>query len=228
VVFAIDRGGIVGADGPTHHGLFDLSYLRSLPNMVVMAPKDENELRRMLRTAVDHDGPIALRYPRGTAIGVAIDGPIAPLKMGRSEILRHGDDVVLMGIGRSVIEAAAAADTLAQQGLEATVVNSRFVKPLDAELLTTLARRIPRIVTVEENVRQGGFGSAVWECLNDAGVHRVAVERVGIADTFVAHGSTDVLRREYGVDADAVVRAALSVCGRADQPAPSHVFRAVS
>ncbi len=168
VVFAIDRGGIVGEDGPTHHGLFDLSYLRCMPNMVVMAPRDEDQLRRMLRTAIDYNGPIALRYPRGAGRGVALTEPVTPIPIGRAEVLEEGDDLMLLGIGAGVAAAEAAAKLLRAEGIRPTVVDARFVKPLDAETLVPLARRLGRVVTIEENVRQGGFGSAVLEMLNDA------------------------------------------------------------
>jgi len=212
VAFAIDRGGIVGEDGPTHQGVFDLSYLRSLPNMTVMAPRDENEMRHMLLTAATHRGPIAVRYPRGTAEGVAMDTSMASLEIGKAEVLESGDDVLLISIGRSVNEALTASAELRAMDIDATVVNCRFVKPLDVELLTDLAEKIPRIVTVEENVLQGGFGSAVWECLNDAGLRGLLIERIGIQDTFVEHGSPTVLRSKYGVDAKAIVQAAVRVC----------------
>jgi 1-deoxy-D-xylulose-5-phosphate synthase len=208
VVFAVDRGGIVGEDGPTHQGLFDLSYLRSLPNMVVMAPKDENELRQMMVTALQHDGPVAFRYPRGTAVGVALESPITALQIGKAEILKEGDDVVILALGRCVSEGLKAHARLAERGVRATVVNCRFVKPIDVDLIADLARRVPRIITVEENVRQGGFGSAVLEALNDQGITHVAVERLGVPDIFVEHGSPDVLRAKYGLDADAIVKAA--------------------
>ena len=212
VVFAIDRGGIVGEDGPTHQGLFDLSYLRSLPNMVVMAPRDENELRHMLKTAVHHSGPIAIRYPRGTAVGVSLEKTLRDLPIGTAEILVEGGDVLILGIGRSVQEALKARAMLKKKGLLATVVDCRFVKPLDTERIISLARRIPRIITVEENVRQGGFGSAVLECLSDAGVMGFAVERIGIRDTFVEHGAPQILRARYGVDATAIAQAAQRLC----------------
>jgi len=212
VAFAIDRGGIVGEDGPTHQGVFDLSYLRSLPNMTVMAPKDENELRRMLLTATTHPGPVAVRYPRGTAEGVEMDESMKPLAIGKADVLETGDDVLIIGIGRSVNDALTASIRLKDMGIEATVVNCRFVKPLDVELLTSLATKIPRIVTVEENVLQGGFGSAVWECLNDHGINGIRLERIGIRDTFVEHGPPSVLRSKYGVDAEEIVQAAERVC----------------
>ena len=208
VVFAVDRGGIVGEDGPTHQGLFDLSYLRSLPNMVVMAPKDENELRQMLATALQHDGPVAIRYPRGTAMGVALESPVAALPVGKAEILKDGDDVAILALGRCVSEGLKAHARLAERGVRATVVNCRFVKPIDVDLIAGVARRVPRIITVEENVRQGGFGSAVLEALNDQGITHVAVERLGVPDIFVEHGSPDVLRAKYGLDADGIVKAA--------------------
>ncbi len=208
VVFAVDRGGIVGEDGATHNGVFDLSYLRSLPNMVVMAPKDENELARMLTTSLAHKGPIAIRYPRGAVEGVKIENRDIPIPMGKGEVLQKGDDILILAIGRSVSEALTACVTLAEKGISATVVNCRFVKPLDSDLIGTLARKIPRIVTVEENVRQGGFGSAVMECLCDQGITGFLLERIGIPDTFVEHGPQKILRSRYGIDASSIVNAA--------------------
>lgn len=207
VVFAVDRGGIVGEDGATHHGAFDFSYLRSLPNMVVMAPKDENELCRMLTTSLAHNGPIAVRYPRGTGEGVKMENQDIPLPIGKGEVLKKGDDVLILAIGRAVSEALSAYSTLIEQGISATVVNCRFVKPLDADLIGALAKEIPRIVTVEENVRQGGFGSAVLECLNDKGITGFLLEYIGIPDTFVEHGPQKVLRSKYGIDALAIIHA---------------------
>jgi len=208
VVFALDRGGIVGEDGPTHQGLFDLSYLRSLPNMVLMAPKDENELRRMLATALAHDGPIAFRYPRGTGTGVEMEEDIRALPMGKGEILRQGQDVLILAIGRSVCDALEAHSELAKEGVAATVVNCRFVKPMDTELICSLAEKIPRIITAEENVCQGGFGSAVLECLCQEDIRNFRMKRVGVADIFVEHGTQDYLRGKYGVDATAITEAA--------------------
>jgi len=208
VVFAVDRGGIVGEDGATHNGIFDLSYFRSLPNMVVMAPKDENELVRMLTTALAHNGPIAVRYPRGTAAGVKMENQDVPIPIGKGEVLKKGDDVLILAIGTSVSEALSAHSTLMEQGISATVVNCRFVKPLDSDLIGSLARKIPRIITVEENVRQGGFGSAVLECLSDQRITGFLLECIGIPDTFVEHGSQNFLRSKYGIDAPAIVNAA--------------------
>jgi 1-deoxy-D-xylulose-5-phosphate synthase len=208
VVFAIDRGGIVGEDGPTHHGLFDLTYLRSLPNMVVMAPKDENELRHMLYTAIDHNGPIALRYPRGTGTGADLEEGFQRLSIGKGEILTEGSDILILAVGRSVQEALTARELLLAQGITSTVVNCRFVKPIDKELISELAERIPRIITVEENVLQGGFGSAVLEALNDFGIGDYYLERLGIPDIFVEHGPQHLLRSKYNLDAPAIVETA--------------------
>ncbi|BBO73563.1 1-deoxy-D-xylulose-5-phosphate synthase 1 [Desulfosarcina widdelii] len=206
VVFALDRGGIVGEDGPTHHGLFDISFLRTIPNMVVMAPKDENELRRMLATAVAHSGPIALRYPRGQAVGVDLDEPIETIPIGSAEVLDRGDDILILAIGSMVSEAQCAAEQLAgSHAVQATVVNARFVKPLDRDLILPLARSIGRVITVEENAVQGGFGSAILELLNDNGICNVKVKRLGIDDVFVEHGPQRALRSKYRMDAAAIV-----------------------
>jgi len=212
VVFAIDRGGVVGEDGATHHGLFDFSYLRSLPNMVVMAPKDENELCRMLVTAISHNGPIAFRYPRGAATGAVVDQEPAPITIGQGEILKNGNDLLVLAIGRSVCDALDAHAILGEKGISATIVNCRFVKPIDSDLICSLAKKIPHIITVEENVLQGGFGSAVLECLCDNGVSGFNIKRIGIDDTFVEHGSQDILRSKYGIDVSAIVDAAVKLC----------------
>ena len=207
VVFAIDRGGIVGEDGSTHHGLFDLSFLRSLPNMVVMAPKDENELCAMLATAIAHPGPVALRYPRGAGWGVNIASEWPLLPIGKAEILKNGNDVLILAIGRTVGEALQAWEILLKEGISATLVNARFVKPLDSDMICSLVKKIPRIVTVEENVLQGGFGSAVLECLSDHAVTGYRLIRLGIPDSFVEHGSQSLLRSKYGIDAQAIAQA---------------------
>jgi 1-deoxy-D-xylulose-5-phosphate synthase len=217
VIFALDRSGLVGEDGPTHHGAFDFCYLRSLPNMVVMAPRDENELRRMLLTALQHDGPIAFRYPRGSAPGVPLTVDLVPVPIGKAKILAEGRDVAILAVGSVVAEALKARALLADQGVRAAVVDARFVKPVDSDLLIDLTRRIPYIVTVEENMRQGGFGSAVLESLNDAGIQDVALERIGIPDVFVEHGPQSMLRAKYGLDAPAIARTALHLL-QANQP----------
>jgi len=211
VVFALDRGGIVGEDGATHNGLFDFSFLRSLPNMVVMAPSNENDLVRMLHTAVAHPGPIALRYPRGAATGCKLDDPALPMTIGKAKVCREGSDLVILAIGRPLNDALEAAALLEKEGLSATVADCRFVKPLDADLIRSLARKIPRIVTVEENVLHGGFGSAVIECLADAGITGTVVKRVGVPDVFVEHGPQALLRSQFGIDPAGIARAARSI-----------------
>jgi 1-deoxy-D-xylulose-5-phosphate synthase len=214
VKFAIDRGGIVGEDGPTHHGLFDFSYLRSLPNMVVMAPMDENELCRMLVTAMEYNsGPIAFRYPRGMGTGVAVDPSPSPLQMGKAEVLTDGSDILLLAVGRSVGEALKAADDLKRTGIGATVVNCRFIKPLDHALICSLVNRIPRVITVEEHVLQGGFGSAVLESLSDNGISGFHLRRLGIRDSFVEHGDQGLLISKYGIDDRAIISAARELTG---------------
>lgn len=215
VVFAVDRGGIVGEDGPTHHGLFDLSYLRAIANMVVMAPMDEHELQRMLLTAVNHPGPVAVRYPRGKVTGENTEKAEKndqPLAIGRAEVLCSGDDILILAIGHSVTDAVKARQMLADKGIFATVVNARFVKPLDTELIGDLIQKIPRVITVEENMLDGGFGSAVLEAMADTGITGFRITRIGIKDTFVTHGPKPVLRKHYEVDADAVFRAAEAMC----------------
>jgi 1-deoxy-D-xylulose-5-phosphate synthase len=214
VVFAIDRGGIVGEDGHTHQGLLYFAYLKSLPGMVIMAPKDENELRRMLKTAIDHHGPIALRYPRGFAEGVPMDDFIEPLPIGKGEVLSEGDDILVLAIGKSVSDAITACDQLRKEGITCTLINARFVKPLDQELITSHAAKTPRIITVEDHMRNGGFGSAVLECLADNGINGSTVVRLGIDDTFVEHGTQAELKEKYGINTDAIVRAAHRLMNR--------------
>ena len=209
VIFALDRAGLVGADGPTHHGVFDLAYLRSIPNMVVMAPKDENELRAMVKTAlVYEEGPIAFRYPRGTGIGVKIAAEPKALPIGKSEIVREGEDVLVLAIGNRVYPALEAAQTLADSGISATVVNARFVKPLDTATILPLAERIGKVITIEDGVVMGGFGSAVLEALAAAGIKDVQVTNLGIPDDFVEHGDVQYLYALCKCDADAIVRTA--------------------
>ncbi len=198
VVFALDRAGLVGDDGPTHHGAFDIAYLRCLPNIVLMAPRDEAMLVRMLRTALLYDdGPIALRYPRGEGVGVPLPATPEPLEIGTGEILRHGEGVALVGYGTGVQKALAAADLLAERGIDATVADARFAKPLDAELLRRLASEHELIVTVEEGVLAGGFGSGVWELLSEHGL-QPNVLRVGLPDRYVTHGAPPLLHEEVG------------------------------
>jgi 1-deoxy-D-xylulose-5-phosphate synthase len=205
VTFAMDRGGIAGGDGPTHHGLFDIAYLRPMPNMVLMAPKDEAELRDMLLTAIEHPGPAALRYPRGNGVGVSINRAPEVLEIGRGEILRDGGDVAIVAYGSMVHPSLKAAERLAGEGIETTVVNARFVKPLDAGLLLALARTRRLIVTVEEAYLAGGFGSAVMELLEENGLQdKVRLVRMGIPDTIVTHGDAKLLLAKYGLDTDGI------------------------
>jgi 1-deoxy-D-xylulose-5-phosphate synthase len=221
-VFALDRGGIVGEDGATHHGVFDYSYLRSLPNMVVMAPKDENELRRMLATAIAHNGPIAMRYPRGTAAGVEMEDEITPIPIGEGEVLTEGKDVLIFAVGKSVCDALEARKRLSDEGISTKVVNCRFVKPLDKDLIISLAQSIPNIITVEENALHAGFGSAILECLMDAGINGVRVKRIGIPDTFIEHGKPALLRARFGIDADAIIEAAKALTDQSSEyPIPN-------
>lgn len=205
VTFALDRAGLVGADGPTHHGVFDFAFLRHLPNMVVMSPKDENELQHMLATALNYPGPVSVRYPRGNGLGVEMDAEFRLLEIGKAETLREGDDVAILAIGNMVAPAMSAAKHLAEDShIEATVVNARFVKPLDFELLEKLARTIGKIVTVEEHALQGGFGSAVLETLHERGLSKALVRCVGLPDKYIEHGSQSSLRHRYGLDAEGI------------------------
>jgi 1-deoxy-D-xylulose-5-phosphate synthase len=204
VTLALDRAGLVGEDGPTHHGVFDIAYLRHLPNMVIMAPKDENELQHMIKTSVEHDGPSAVRYPRGTGQGVPMDQELRALPIGRGELLRDGGDIAIIAIGNMVQPAVEAADRLKQMGIDAAVVNARFAKPLDGELILSVAKRTGRIVTVEEHALQGGFGSAVLECIEDNRLSGVKILRIGLPDRFIEHGAQAFLRQKYGLDAEGI------------------------
>ncbi|MDP2884742.1 MAG: 1-deoxy-D-xylulose-5-phosphate synthase [Ignavibacteria bacterium] len=202
VVFVLDRGGLVGGDGPTHHGALDLSYLRCVQGMVVMAPKDEQELRDMLYTAVEYkDGPIALRYPRGNSLGVDVRPGFRKLEIGRGVTLRGGKNVAILAVGNVVPYALEAAEILAAEGIEAEVVNMRFVKPIDDELIRLLALRIDAIVTVEDNVIQGGFGSGILESISKQGLSNIAVKLHGLPDHFVDHGTPNELYRMLKLDA---------------------------
>jgi 1-deoxy-D-xylulose-5-phosphate synthase len=206
VTFALDRAGIVGGDGPTHHGLLDIAYLRPMPNMVLMAPKDEGEMRDMMLTAIEYPGPAALRYPRGNGVGCDILRAPQVLEIGKGEILHDGGgDVAIVAYGSMVYPSLKAAEQLAGDGIESTVVNARFVKPLDAELLLALARTRRLIVTVEEAYLAGGFGSAVMELLEENGLQdQVRVVRMGVPDRLVTHGDSKLLLAKYGLDADGI------------------------
>ena len=199
VVFALDRAGLVGDDGPTHHGMFDIAYLRPLPNLVLMAPRDEAMLVHMLRTALEHDGPIALRYPRGEAVGVALPAVPEAIEIGTGEILREGDGkVAIIGYGSGVGRGLDAADLLLEHGIEVTVADARFAKPIDVALMARLAADHDLLVTVEEGVLAGGFGTAVWEELSDADLLDAPIMRVGLPDRYVTHGAPAMLYEEVG------------------------------
>jgi 1-deoxy-D-xylulose-5-phosphate synthase len=214
VVFAMDRAGLVGDDGPTHHGAFDISYLRCLPNMVLMAPRDEAMLVHMLHTATDHAGPVGLRYPRGEGEGVALPDEPELIEIGRGEVLREGERVALVGYGLGVPLALGAAGMLEDGGLNPTVVDARFAKPLDEELLESLARSHDLIVTVEDNVLMGGFGSAVLEALSDADLMgETRVIRFGIPDRYVTHGKPNLLREEIGLTPEAIAERVTATVG---------------
>ena len=209
VTMCLDRAGLVGDDGYTHHGVFDYAYLRSIPNMTMMAPKDENELRHMLKTALDFDGPVSVRYPRGSGLGVDTTEPMYNLPVGKAEVLREGSDVCFWAIGSMVQPALEATEQLAAQGIAAGVVNMRFAKPLDAELLLEHAKRYGKIVTLEEGVLAGGVGSAVLETLNQQKLlEQCEVLCLGIPDEFVMHGDKKLLFKDLGLDTPAIVRKA--------------------
>ncbi len=215
VVLAMDRGGIAGDDGATHNGVFDFSYLRAIPNIVVMAPRDENELQHMLKTAVECGRPASVRYPRGRGLGVPLDETPGTLEIGRAEILLEGADLAIFAIGYTVQPALDAARRLREDGIDATVVNCRFVKPLDGELLARVASATGKVLTVEENVLAGGFGSAVLEMFEAKGLSGIDVKRLGIPDEFVEHGTQAEMRRKYGIDAEGILDAARKLAGPA-------------
>ena len=205
VKFCLDRGGVAGGDGPTHHGLLDIAYLRGVPNIVVMAPKDEGEMRDMLFTMVEHVGPAAMRYPRGSGVGADINREPQLLEIGKGEILRDGGEIAIVAYGSMVHPSLQAAENLAKEKIETTVVNARFVKPLDAPLLLALAKTKRLIVTVEEAYLAGGFGSAILELLEENGLQdKVRVVRMGIPDRLVTHGDAKLLLAKYGLDADGI------------------------
>lgn len=211
VIFAIDRGGIVGDDGKTHQGIFDISYLTLIPDLIVAAPKDENELQHLLYTAVKLGSPVAIRYPRSPGLGVQLDTTLREIPVGEAEVVKYGDDVALLALGSMVAPALEAAGKLALKGVEATVVNARFAKPLDESLIIELASRIKRIVTIEENTLSGGFGSSVLKLLQHSGLHDVQVKNMGIPDEFIEHGTQEFLRSVYGLDTEGIVRQVLEL-----------------
>ena len=204
VTLALDRAGLVGEDGPTHHGVFDIAYLRHIPNIIVMAPKDENELQHMVKTAVEYQGPTAIRYPRGIGNGVPMDQELKTLSMGKAELIRDGRDVAIIAIGTMVTPSVEAAERLSGEGISVAVINARFVKPLDVDMILSVTKKTGRIVTVEEHALQGGFGSAVLECLDEQGVTGIKTHRIGLPDAYIEHGPQAVLRRKYGLDANGI------------------------
>lgn len=206
VTIALDRSGVVGADGPTHHGVFDLAYLRCIPNLSVMMPKDENELQHMLHTALNLDGPTVLRYPRGSGEGVALDSALRTLPLGRGELLREGTDLLLLPAGNRVYPALRAAELLAAQGIEAALINPRFLKPLDSSLICSWAERTGAVLTVEDGCLLGGFGSAILQLLQEQGVY-VPVKILGYGDAFVEQGSQSLLWHKAGLDAEGIAGA---------------------
>ncbi|MEE8574126.1 MAG: transketolase C-terminal domain-containing protein, partial [Thermodesulfobacteriota bacterium] len=209
------RAGLVGADGPTHHGLFDIAYLRHLPNMVVTAPKDAAELRQLLYSATKYARPTSVRYPRGTCEGVDSATPFTEIPIGTGELLISGDDLTIVALGTMVAPAICAAERLAKIGVKAGVINARFVKPIDSALILAEARRTGKVLTVEEGALQGGFGSAVSELLVDNELS-CTVKRLGVPDRFIEHGTQAELLSELGLDSDGIYKAAL-VCAGVDE-----------
>jgi 1-deoxy-D-xylulose-5-phosphate synthase len=223
VIFALDRGGIVGEDGPTHHGLFDYSYLRHIPNLIVMVPKDENEFQHMIKTATECPMPVAFRYPRGRGAGVKREVSLQSIDIGKGEVLREGKDILIIAIGSTVYPSLQAAERLADVGIQAAVINSRFLKPLDGNLLCDWAKRTGKVLTVEENVLQGGFGSAVLELFQERCLFSIQVKRLGIPDIFVEHGPQTFLREKYGIDEKGIFKGVREMFeeGRPESSPPS-------
>lgn len=215
VTFCIDRGGLVAEDGTTHHGAFDYAYLRHIPNMVVMAPKDENELQHMVKTCLEFNGPISVRYPRGVSLGVKMDPAPQALPIGKGELLKPGTDVAIMAIGVAVWQAVEAAERLDKEGISTAVVNGRFVKPLDQELVVGVAKTVRYVVTVEEGCRIGGFGSGVLETLSDAGVTDIKTKVLGLPDWYIEQGPQDLLRERYGLTAEGIYQSVKELIGKA-------------
>ena len=222
VTFCIDRGGLVAEDGTTHHGAFDFAYLRHVPNMAVMAPRDENELQHMVKSCVGYDRPAAVRYPRGSGLGVDMDPAPQALPLGKGELLREGADIALVAIGVTVHQAAAAAERLEREGVSAAVVNARFVKPLDADLIGSVARQVKCLLTVEEASAMGGFGSAVLELLAGEGIVNLPVRCMGLPDRFIEQGPQDLLRKNYGLSADGIFQQAMRLLAHRSGSEPLH------
>jgi 1-deoxy-D-xylulose-5-phosphate synthase len=215
VTFCIDRGGLVAEDGTTHHGAFDFAFLRHVPNMVVTAPKDENELQHLLKTCVSYNGPASVRYARGVSLGVSMDPEPTALPIGKGELLREGTDVAIVAIGVTVWPAVKAAERLAQEGISAAVINARFAKPLDTELITKTAKDVRCLVTVEEGCKMGGFGSAVLEVLSEEGITHLRTKIMGLPDRYIEQGPQDLLRERYGLTADGIYTNVKALLGAA-------------
>ena len=206
VVFALDRGGLVGEDGPTHHGSFDFSYLRLVPNFVVMAPKDENELRDMLWTALNYQkGPIAFRYPRGESLGLPLKQGFEKIPIGKSEVVHEGNDLAILAVGDRVMPAVQVAERLEEKGITAQVINARFIKPIDVEMIKEVGQNFSAVVTIENNTIMGGFGSAVAEVLFELGTKGISFQRFGLPDRFVSHGSVKDLLKDVKLDVENLV-----------------------
>jgi len=206
VIFAIDRAGLVGEDGPTHHGTLDLSYLRTIPNLNIIAPKDENELGHMLRTAIDMEKPVAIRYPRGSGIGIGIENPLETIQIPKAEIMKQGKDILIIAIGPIVYQALQAAKDLEKKNLSVCVVNARSIKPLDEKTIINLAKKIKKIITIEENTTEGGFGSAILELLEKNNI-KAKVKRIAIPDRFIEHGPQQQLRKDIGLTKNNIIKA---------------------
>jgi 1-deoxy-D-xylulose-5-phosphate synthase len=213
VIFCLDRSGLVGEDGPTHHGHFDITYLRGLPNMTVMAPKDENEIRHMLYTALGHNGPVSIRYPRGAGIGVPLDKGYQRLAIGEAELLKQGKDLFIIALGSMVKPSMEAAALLEEEGISAGVANCRFVKPLDKRL-AEYSGVAGRVLVVEENIREGGLGGAVLELFSDMGLNNLIIKRAGLPDRFIEHGPMSLLREKHGLDRSGIAKMARELCVR--------------
>ncbi len=214
VIFAIDRAGIVGDDGPTHNGCYDLSYLRHIPNLIVMAPKDGYELRCMLKTALSLDKPAAIRYPRGSVVDSREDDKLINMPIGKSEVLIDGKDILIIAVGNTVTPAVSASELLAEADISACVINARYVKPLDIDSMLRCAKEIKYVLTVEENTISGGFGSAVLEELTAAGIEGLRFKMLGIPDAYIEHGPQSLLRRQLGLDPGGIAREALALIGK--------------
>ncbi len=214
VTFCIDRGGLVAEDGTTHHGAFDYAFLRHVPNMVVMAPKDENELQHLITTALSYDGPASVRYPRGVSLGVPMDAQPAALPIGKGELLRDGSDVAIVSIGVTTWPACRAAERLEQEGISTAVINARFVKPLDKDLIIEVGKRVRYLITVEEGAKMGGFGSAVLEAISDEGLTHLRTKILGLPDWYIEQGPQDLLRERYGLTPEGIYDSIKELLGK--------------